>query len=80
MLNKLGYALLKEGMTNESIEIFRLNADAYPKSANVYDSLGEAYLKNKQIDNAIENYKKSLQLNPKNANAFKILEELKNEK
>ncbi|HEX3107834.1 MAG TPA: DUF2306 domain-containing protein, partial [Thermoanaerobaculia bacterium] len=39
-LNSLGYRLLHGKRVPEAIRIFRLNAEAYPKSSNVYDSLG----------------------------------------
>src|SRR4030095_14841515 len=38
-LNRLGYSLLNQKRLLEAIELFRLNVEAYPKSANVYDSL-----------------------------------------
>jgi len=78
-LNTLGYQLLQRNMIKESIEIFNLNVDAYPKSANVYDSLGEAYMKNGENEKAIRNYKKSLELDPSNKNAEEKLKELHGE-
>ncbi|MBN2093479.1 serine hydrolase [candidate division KSB1 bacterium] len=72
-LNRLGYQLLQNNKANEAIEIFKLNVEAYPGSANVYDSLGEAYMIDGQKVPAIKNYKKSLELNPDNPNAVKNL-------
>ena len=43
-LNQYGYQLLQDGDTKNAIEVFQLNVDAYPKSANTYDSLSDAYL------------------------------------
>jgi CubicO group peptidase (beta-lactamase class C family) len=63
-LNTLGYRLLRTDRIGEAIEIFKLNAKAYPESWNVYDSLGEAYFVNGNRDLALENHKKSLELNP----------------
>lgn len=74
--NLLGYRLLGQGKTAAALAIFRLNAEAYPASANVYDSLGEAYLKAGDPAKARENYEKSLQLDPKNTNARKALDSL----
>ncbi|MCH7658980.1 MAG: hypothetical protein IIB05_11770 [Bacteroidetes bacterium] len=75
-LNNLGYYLLNFNRIKESIEIFRLNAEAYPDSWNVYDSLGEAYTKNGDNELAIINYRKSLDLNPQNTDAVEIIKKL----
>jgi len=79
-LNILGYELLKSGMANEAITIFKLNVEAYPESSNVYDSLAEAYSTAGDKDRAIEYYEKSLELNPANDNAKQMLEKLNIEK
>lgn len=78
-LNTLGYRLMSDDRVDQAVEIFKLNAKAYPDSFNVYDSLGEAYLKqgNKQL--AIENYTKTLELNGNNPAAHQALEKLKAE-
>jgi len=65
-LNTLGYQLLGQGKTQDAIEIFKLNVEAYPQGFNTYDSLGDAYKRSGDKDLAIANYKKSLELNPKN--------------
>ncbi|HYF01853.1 MAG TPA: FKBP-type peptidyl-prolyl cis-trans isomerase [Patescibacteria group bacterium] len=75
-LNRLGYELLHEKKTGAAIEIFKLNAQEFPESFNVYDSLGEAYMIGGFKDLAIENYKKSLALNPNNTNAAEMLQNL----
>jgi tetratricopeptide (TPR) repeat protein len=62
---------------NKAIEGFKLNVEAYPQSANVYDSLGEAYLLRGDKEKAIENYQKSLNLDPKSENAKEVLKKLK---
>jgi hypothetical protein len=76
-LNMLGYKMLNNDRTSDAIAIFKLNVDAYPESANVYDSLGEAYMNNGDKKLAIANYEKSLQLNPENTNASEMLNKLK---
>jgi CubicO group peptidase (beta-lactamase class C family) len=76
LLNNLGYYFLGKNKHAEAIEIFRLNVEAFPNSANVYDSLGEAYMKNGHKELAIENYKKSLALNPDNTGAAEALKKL----
>ena len=54
--NLIGYRLLQGDHTNEAIEVFRKNVEAYPQSANVYDSLAEAYEKAGDLKRAKENY------------------------
>jgi tetratricopeptide (TPR) repeat protein len=63
-LNAYGYQLLGDGNHNKAIEIFVLNTERNPKSANAWDSLGEAYAIKGDKTNAIKSFKKSLTLNP----------------
>ena len=42
-LNALGYQLLTATTPAAAIEVFRMNTELYPRSANVWDSLSEAY-------------------------------------
>jgi predicted alpha/beta superfamily hydrolase/TolA-binding protein len=74
--NAIGYRLMGRGKIDEAIEVFKLNVELHPDSANVYDSLGEAYMNSGDTKNAIENYKKSLELNPDNDNAREMLRKL----
>jgi len=76
-LNMLGYQLLFRQMVTEAVEIFRLNTQLNPESANVYDSMGEACLKSGDKEAAIRNYEKSLELDPSNQNAVTILEQIR---
>jgi len=78
--NSLGYNLISRGKTDTAIEVFKMNVEMNPQSANAYDSLGEAYMLNKNRVLAIKNYKKSLELNPDNDNAKEMLEKLKKNK
>lgn len=73
VLNRLGYMTLKEGDHEEAIRIFKLNAENYPRSANVFDSLGEAFLVSGDSANAVTCYERSLELNPDNKNARTVL-------
>ncbi|WP_276502308.1 DUF2911 domain-containing protein [Terrimonas pollutisoli] len=78
-LNLYGYQLLNEGAHDKAIEIFKLNTQRHPKSANVWDSLGEGYAIKGDKKNAIVNFKKSLSLNPPanvKANSEKYLKQL----
>jgi hypothetical protein len=76
-INSLGYWLLEMNRLNQAIEIFKLNAESYPQSANVYDSLGEAYMKSGNKELAIKNYEKSLKLNSLNTSAVQALKNLR---
>jgi tetratricopeptide (TPR) repeat protein len=75
-LNGVGYYFLGQQSVPEAIEVFKLNVELFPESANVYDSLAEAYMKNGDKEEAIANYERSLELNPENTNAANMLEEL----
>lgn len=75
-INSLGYRLLRDNDLEEAIEMFKINAELYPNSSNVYDSLGDAYLKAKDTSKAKENYKKALGINPENRNAKRNLNRL----
>ena len=74
--NALGYRLMGAGEMKAAVEIFKLNVELYPKSANVYDSLAEAYMNSGDTKKAIKNYRKSLELNPDNTNAKEMLKKL----
>jgi peptidylprolyl isomerase len=76
-INTLGYRLLNRKRVPEAIEILKLNVEAYPTSANAYDSLGEAYFVSGNTQQAIQNYEKSLSLDPANTNAAMMLKKLK---
>ena len=76
-INALGYRLLGRKKMKEAIEIFRLNVEIYPKSANTYDSLAEAHMTNGNKELAVEFYKKALEVDPKYPNAQYAIEFLK---
>ena len=63
----------------ETIEIFKLNVEVYPQSANVYDSLGEAYMMNGDKELAIRSYQRAVELNPQNNNAIEMLKKLRSQ-
>tara|TARA_R110002124_G_scaffold101952_1_gene249773 strand:- start:1124 stop:2623 length:1500 start_codon:yes stop_codon:yes gene_type:complete len=75
-MNNIGYQFLQSEKVEEAVAVFKLNAEAFPKSGNAYDSLGEAYLKNGNKKLAIFNYKKSVELDPTNENGKKVLAEI----
>ncbi len=75
-LNSLGYLLLGMKRPSDALEVFKLNVEMFPKSANPYDSLGETYLAADQKELALVNYKKAFELDPTNANAAQIIKRL----
>jgi tetratricopeptide (TPR) repeat protein len=76
-MNRLGYYLLNtRKAVDASVAVFRLNVEAFPSSANAYDSLGEAYMVKGDKELAIRNYQRSLELNPQNTNAVEMLRKL----
>lgn len=75
-INDVGYKLLNNEKTNEAITVFTILVNAFPESANGFDSLGEAYMKAGNKQEAIKNYKKSIELDPKNDNARKMIEKM----
>jgi tetratricopeptide (TPR) repeat protein len=78
-VNLYGYQLMNEGRVDKAIEMFTLNAQRFPKSANVWDSLGEGYFTKGDKANAIKNFKKALSSNPPanvRANSEKYLKQL----
>ena len=61
-LNQFGYDLLQQGKAEDAIVLFRMNVDAYPESANTYDSLSDAYLAAGRRDEALKFAEKALQV------------------
>jgi tetratricopeptide (TPR) repeat protein len=68
-INNLGYSLMTQRRMKEAIDILKLNVEAYPQSANTYDSLAEAYMNNGDKELAIQYYRKALEVDPKYPNA-----------
>jgi len=76
-INYLGYVLMSEGANDEAIVIFRLNAELFPESWNVWDSLGEGLMAKGDTAGAIENYEKSVKMNPENTGGKAMLRSLR---
>ncbi len=74
--NQLGYAALEHHDTAGATQIFTLATEAFPESANAWDSLAEAHMKAGKTELAEKAYRKSLELNPKNQNARDMLLEI----
>jgi tetratricopeptide (TPR) repeat protein len=62
IVNLIGYEHLQDGDAKGAIEILKLNATAFPNSANTYDSLSEALAADGQSELAIQNAEKALKL------------------
>jgi peptidylprolyl isomerase len=75
-MNAFGYYLLNRRQVNEAIEVLKLNVEAYPQSANVFDSLGEAYMISGNKDKAIENYQRAVAIDPTMESAKQALRKL----
>jgi tetratricopeptide (TPR) repeat protein len=75
-LNDFGYEVLGNDDAKGAIDVFKLNADKYPDSGNVWDSLAEAYMKSGDNDMAKKYYQKSIDLDPRNQNAKDMLKKL----
>ncbi|MEW6211442.1 MAG: alpha/beta hydrolase-fold protein [Acidobacteriota bacterium] len=59
-LNRLGYRLLRESKHKEALVIFELNIEAFPQSANAYDSLAEACMWMGDVEKSVRLYEKVL--------------------
>lgn len=75
-INRLGYDFIRKDDFDAALEIFKINAELYPKSSNVFNSLGEAYYLKKDTINAIVHFKKSLAINPENRNSKRFIKKL----
>ncbi|MEO5977645.1 MAG: DUF2911 domain-containing protein [Chryseolinea sp.] len=78
-LNAYGYQLLGDSKINNAVDILKMTAERFPKSANAWDSLGEAYAIKGDSKNAVASFKKSLSMSPPDnikANSEKYLKQL----
>jgi thiol-disulfide isomerase/thioredoxin len=78
-LNACGYVFMARNELQEALNLFRINANLFPKSANCYDSLAEAYLKMGSKTKAIAMFEKALELDPTNKKTVEKIEKLKKE-
>jgi tetratricopeptide (TPR) repeat protein len=76
-INRLGYDLLARKRTADAVEIFKLNVEFYPSSANVYDSLGDALVAAGLSDEAIKSYEKALSIDPTYQSSIDALKRLR---
>lgn len=76
-LNAAGYRLLGARRVEQAIQLFKLNTELYPDSANVYDSLGEAYETAGNKEEAIKAYEQALKIIPDYPSSVAALKRLK---
>jgi dienelactone hydrolase len=67
-VNLLGYDRLQAGDKEDAIELFKLNTEAYPASANAQDSLSDGYLAAGQKELALAAEEKCMRLLPSDTN------------
>ena len=72
-VNGRGYFFLQQKRAPEAVRMFRINADLFPASWNVWDSLGEGLLAAGDVAAARAAYEKSVQINPENRNGKEAL-------
>jgi imidazolonepropionase-like amidohydrolase len=63
-MNLLGYYFLGHKRFDEAISLFTLVTEAYPRSAEAFDSLGDAYAAAGRTSDALESYERSVKLDP----------------
>jgi pimeloyl-ACP methyl ester carboxylesterase len=75
-LNRRAYQKMTDGAGPEAIALFRLNVEAFPASANTWDSLGEALLAAGDREGAKAAYEKALAVDPATPSAKAALQQL----
>ena len=63
-INFMGYQAMQQGQNDDAIALFKLNADTYPNSANVWDSYSDGLQAIGDNAGALECYKKVLEILP----------------
>lgn len=76
-MNRFAYSLLGQKRAADALEIFKLNAESYPNSANVYDSLGDGYQAVGNKAEAIKSYEKALTIDPAYPSSIEQLKKLR---
>ena len=65
--SNLGFALVKDGRTDEAIHHFQEALRINPKEAGAYNNLGNALIGQGQLDEGIQSYQQALRLTPEDA-------------
>lgn len=75
-MNTAGYDLFHGARMLDALAVFRANTEAYPTSANVWDSYGEALLAHGDTAAAVASYRRAVERDPGNENARRIVQRL----
>lgn len=76
VLNQAAYERLQAKQTKDAVELCKLNVEAYPTSANSYDSLGDAYMADGQNERAMQAAQKALELLPEDKGIPELFKKL----
>ena len=80
VINEYGYKFLYgTRQIDKALDLFKMNMQNYPQSANTYDSYAEALLTKGDKQNALVYYEKALKLDPKNKRIYEQVATLKKE-
>lgn len=63
-INQMGYRFMGMEEYKKAVDIFKLNTELFPESANGWDSLAEGYWRSGDITKAIKYYNKVIELEP----------------
>ena len=77
VLNTVGYQLVNHGRPVDAVEIFRLEAESYPRSAFAQVGLGQAYATAGDREHAVASCESAIKLNPRAVRAIEMLRRLK---
>jgi len=69
VINAIGYQHLQAGRAQDALQLFVLNVESYPDSANAYDSASDAYLAAGDRAKALEFAQKALEVLPRDTQA-----------
>lgn len=76
-MNALGYRMMSRGQHQDAKQILGMNLQAFPNSANVYDSYGEICLRLGDREKAAKYYTQAAEMDASNKQAKSIAQQLK---
>jgi CubicO group peptidase (beta-lactamase class C family) len=76
-MNSLGYQLFNLNLREPALAVLKMNAAAYPRSANAQDSYGEALLRTGHPKAAADAYERAAQLDTSNTTAKAIVQQIR---